>query len=242
MTMASGPLADARDMFAVHTMFRREYGSMPDLVRAVAAGDKQRAAVVADHIALMNTILNLHHSGEDKHIWPRLHERVPAEIAPIVTVMEGQHEAIHERYLQVTEALGQWRDSASAETRDALADGVDQLIQLLREHLALEEERVVPLIETYITADEYRLLSTEGGADTPPEQLPVIFGMIMYEGVPEVIENIIAEMPAEVQPVIKDLAPKAYAAYAEKVYGTSTPPGVSAAVWRSDSGGTRSAG
>jgi hypothetical protein len=50
MTMARGPLSDARDMFAVHTMFRREYGSMPDLVRAVAAGDKQRAAVVADHI------------------------------------------------------------------------------------------------------------------------------------------------------------------------------------------------
>jgi hemerythrin-like domain-containing protein len=231
MTMARGPLSDARDMFAVHTMFRREYGSMPDLVRAVAAGDKQRAAVVADHITLLNTILNLHHSGEDKHIWPRLQRRVPEEIAPIVGVMEGQHEAIHERYLQVDEALGQWRDSASAQTRDALADALDHIIQLLREHLALEEERVVPLIERYITADEYRLLSTEGGADVPPEQLPVIFGMMMYEGEPEVIENIIAEMPAEVQPVIKDLAPKAYAAYAEKVYGTSTPPGVSTAVW-----------
>jgi hypothetical protein len=45
------PLADARDMFAVHTMFRREFGMSLDLVRGVMAGDAQRAAAVADHIA-----------------------------------------------------------------------------------------------------------------------------------------------------------------------------------------------
>ena len=73
--MVDEPLADARDMFAVHTMFRREFGLMPGLVRAVAPGDKQRTMLVADHVALVSKVLDLHHSGEDKHIWPRLRER-----------------------------------------------------------------------------------------------------------------------------------------------------------------------
>ena len=37
---------------------------------------------------------------------------------------------------------------------------------------------------------------------------------------------VVAEMPAEVQPVIKDLGAAAYANYAQQLYGTATPPRV----------------
>ena len=47
--------------------------------------------------------------------------------------------------------------------------------------------------------------------------------MFMYETAPEVIDMVVAEMPAEVQPVIRDLAANAYAAYAKELYGTATP-------------------
>lgn len=222
------PLADVRDMFAVHTMLRREIGCAPALVRAVEDGDRQRAEVVASHVELMNALLEQHHSGEDKHIWPRLQERVPEQIASIIEVMEKQHDAIHHGYEQVNEALGRWRAEASAATRDALADAIDQLLPILREHLALEEERVVPLIGRYLTAAEYRQVAGEGGQETPPELLPMIFGMLMYEGAPEVIDSIVAEMPSEAQAGIKQLAAQAYAGYAEQVYGTATPPRVTA--------------
>jgi hypothetical protein len=217
------PLADARDMFVVHTMLRREFGLAPELIRGVDGGDHQRAGVVADHLHLMNGLLEQHHSGEDKHIWPRLQERVPGEIAPIVGIMEEQHEAIHHGYERVDEALGKWRTDASAEARDTLAAAVDGLLPILREHLAIEEERVVPLIEKYITSAEYRLVAAEGGQETPPELFPVIFGMLMYEGAPDVIEDIVAEMPAQVQGGIKQMASSAYADYANKVYGTPEP-------------------
>jgi Hemerythrin HHE cation binding domain len=228
VTWTDEPLADASDMAAVHTMFRREFGLTPDLVRGVPAGDKQRVTVVADHIGLVSGVLHHHHSGEDKHVWPRLRERCPEEIASVVAVMEEQHEAIHKGYLQVEDALGAWRESASAEARDALAGVIDQLLPLLNEHLALEEEEVVPLIEQYITAAEYALVPQEGFAAIPQDKMPAIFGMIMYEGAPEVIDRIVSEMPAEIQPIIKDLSANAYAAYAEQVYGTATPPRVTA--------------
>jgi hypothetical protein len=229
MTTVNEPLADAGDMFAVHTMFRREFGQMPGLVRAVAAGDKQRTMLVADHVALMGKVLDLHHSGEDKHIWPLLRERGAEKVASIVGVMEEQHGAIHHNLLQMTAAVQSWRDSASAQTRDALADAVGQFLPVVKEHLVLEEERVVPLIEKYITAAEYALLPQEGYAEVPQDKLPTIFGMIMYEGDPAVIDAIVAEMPAEIQPVIKDMAVLAYAVYAQKLYGTAAPARVTSA-------------
>jgi Hemerythrin HHE cation binding domain len=75
--MTHEPRADARDMFVVHAMFRREFGLMPGLVPAVAAGDSARAALVADHVALMSEGLAAHHQGEDDHIWPVLRGTLP---------------------------------------------------------------------------------------------------------------------------------------------------------------------
>jgi hypothetical protein len=48
----------------------------------------------------------------------------------------------------------------------------------------------------------------------------------MYEAEPAAIDLAVAEMPPEVRPVIRDLAPQAYAAYAEELYGTPAPPRV----------------
>lgn len=224
--MTNEPLADPRDMFTIHTMFRREFGLMPDLVREVAPGDGQRAAVVADHVVFVSTVLDFHHSAEDKHIWPRLRERCPDDCAALVDLVEDQHHTIHGYLLQVTEAQQAWRGSLMAEARDTLALAVDQFLAALTEHLALEEERVVPLIAKHITKAEWDLVAQEGGAEFPPDKLPTIFGMVQYEGDPEIIDMIVSQMPPEAQPVIKDLGSQAYAAYAKELYGTATPPRV----------------
>ena len=228
MTTMSEPPADARDMFAVHTMFRREFGLMPGLVRAVTSGDTQRATLVANHVGLVSKLLNLHHLGEDKHIWPLLRARCPRQSASLADVMEDQHRAIHICFLQVRKAERAWRDIASADTRDELADAIDWLIPATAGHLAVEEEHVVPLIEKHLTGAENALLAQRGNADTPPDKLPTIFGMTMYEADPSVIGRAVAQMPAKVQPVIKDLAANAYAAYAQQLYGTVTSARVTA--------------
>jgi Hemerythrin HHE cation binding domain len=102
--MTLEPHADARDMFVVHAMFRREFGLMPGLVRAVAAGDSARAALVADHVALMSEGLAAHHQGEDDHPRSCGNAAPPGEFAPLVAVMESQHHAIHDRLAQVATA------------------------------------------------------------------------------------------------------------------------------------------
>ena len=53
---------------------------------------------------------------------------------------------------------------------------------------------------------------------------PLYFGTIAYEGAPDVIDSIVAQMPEGFRPFIKDLANRAYAEYAQALYGTATPP------------------
>jgi hemerythrin-like domain-containing protein len=211
-------------MYAVHTLFRREFSLMPALVRGVAARDKERSEIVADHILLMNTVLHHHHRAEDKHLWPRLLDRGSKDVASVVHVMEGQHENLETMIAEVDEATRSWRSSAAPESGKALADALDRMISLLNDHMGVEEERILPMVEKYITAAEWDLMVREGAAETPRENIPLIFGMVMYEGDPEVIQLILSQMPPEMRAVMKEQASRAFASHSERVHGTATPP------------------
>ena len=91
-------------MLVVHDSIRRQFGAAPALVRGVAVGDTDRAAVVADHVDLLGALLHHHHAGEDRLLWPVLQPRVPADLAATVARMERQHEGIAEAQESVTAA------------------------------------------------------------------------------------------------------------------------------------------
>ncbi|HVV23762.1 MAG TPA: hypothetical protein VHF06_30285 [Pseudonocardiaceae bacterium] len=118
-------------MIIMHRMFQREIGQAPALIRGVAAGDVERAEIVADHVALVADILFHHHHAEDTH-------------------------------------------------------------------------------------------------DVTPERIPLIFGLMAYDGEPDVVREAIAHMPPEIAPVMLDIAGKAFAEHSLRVHGTATPPHVTA--------------
>jgi hypothetical protein len=223
MTTAE-PMFDRQEMIMVHDMFRREFGLMPGVVRAVADGDRDRAAVIAGHIGMVTAILHEHHQAEDDLIWPVLVERCAPETAPLVGLMESQHEEVAAIGRAVDEALAGWTAHAGPAAREALAGALDRLVAVLRDHLALEEERVVPLIAAVLPAAEWAQMLEKVAGGVPPEQLTLTFGMMMYEGDPEIIDLTVTNMPPEVRPVIKELAGGAFAAHSRAVHGTATPP------------------
>ncbi|MGW1208065.1 hemerythrin domain-containing protein [Streptomyces sp. NPDC002499] len=226
--MSNEPLADVRDMYMAHTMFRREFGLAPALIRDVADNDVTRAAVVADHLQIVDNGLHHHHSAEDKHLWPRLLERDAANAESVAQLMEEQHAHIDKVLDEVRAGLANWRGTADPAQRETLAASMTRLSGLLEEHLAAEEDQAVPLLAQHITAAEWGQMLADGAGDIEPEQAPLIFGMMAYEADPDTVRDIIAQMPPEVSGIIGGLATEAYAAHARRVYGTATPARIGA--------------
>ena len=127
--------------------------------------------------------------------------------------MEAQHEDVARIGREIDEGLRAWAGAAT-EPQEALAAALVRLIPVLRQHLTAEEEHVVPLMEQYITAAEWNEIVEKEAADVDPASVPLGFGMLMYEGDPEVVDAAIATMPKPVRPVIRELAAQAFAEYA----------------------------
>jgi iron-sulfur cluster repair protein YtfE (RIC family) len=216
------PQFDGSDMRVMHNMFRREFALMPGLVGGVAAADHDRAQIIGDHMEAVMAILHGHHTHEDENIWPLLIDRC-TQAARLVGLMEDQHQQVATLLHQVHEELRIWRDSVTGESREALVDALDRLTPALKEHLSTEEDRVVPLMAQHITVAEWHApIGSALAAD--PEHLQLTFGMLMYEGDPESIEQSIAAMPADAGLIIGRLAPPTFAEHSRRVHGTATPP------------------
>jgi hemerythrin-like domain-containing protein len=221
--MSSEPYADIREMYMAHTMFRREFGLLPALIGGVRAGDVARAQVIAQHSGLIQMVLHHHHHAEDVYLWPRLLSRAAQDAAAVVAAMEAQHGELAGIIADFTAKLRSWRETADPAQGTVLAEAADQLRQLLSEHLASEEKEALPLIARYVTAAEWAEMVAASSADIEPEQMPLLFGMMMYEGDPDVIAEVIGHMPPEVRSVMPGLAEEAFARHAELVHGTPVP-------------------
>ena len=205
-------------------MFRREFALMPGLVGGCRGG---RPRPRTDHRRShrgVSTVLHHHHIGEDGNIWPLLLDRCGESVAPLVGQMEDQHQRVATLVGEIDEVLTIWRGSATIESREALVEALDRLIPALKEHLSAEEDRVVPLMEQHITAAEWDETFKKESAHVDPEQLPLVFGMLMYEGDPESIEHAIVSLPAETRTVIRQLAAPTFADHSQRVHGSATPP------------------
>ena len=225
MTQAiTGPMADVRDMYMAHTMMRREFRLLPQLIRDVAPGDTKRSAVVANHAEIICLGLHLHHEGEDLELWPLLVERGGAETAAIVPTMEAQHHGIESALKRAQELLAAWK--VTAQEGDEPAAAFEVLLERLVEHMALEEKEILPLAEKYVTSAEWFRLGEHALNHSPKKALALGVGMAMYEGDHDVMKEVLTHAPLPARLILPGLAPRLYASHAKKVYGTRTPPRV----------------
>lgn len=224
MAPASEPRADSRDMIGSHKAMRREFGATPAIISAVAPGDKKRAAVVADHVDFLVEHLEVHHTCEDEEVWPKLHERCPADVAPLVDTMEAQHHGIHAALEGITALNRSWRADAGREVRDALVKEFTSLLGPLNEHLDLEEAKVLPLIDAYLSDQEWKAAVAAAGPKTPKSRMPLSFGMTLYGADDDMVAYMKAAVPKPVWAIFAPIGRNAYAKHAKKIYGTSTPP------------------
>ena len=211
------------EMKTIHSAFRRELRLAPDLLRSVEHGDRLRAGIVAAHLDLIDRFLHHHHTIEDDMLWPKLMVRVPAEIAPLVDLMETQHETVA-NLLEHTAALrAEWRANADGDRAEVLATLYSRLSEALLEHLDAEEQHVMPLVESCITEKEWARIGKTAQRSTPLKDGPRVLGMMAYDGDPDVMWHMLGSVPAPARGFVLKIGRRAYAKHAARVYGTSTP-------------------
>jgi hypothetical protein len=87
-------MADVGELHLVHTMLRREFSLLPDLIRAAGRNDAKRRARIGAHAQFVCQVLRAHHEGEDLVLGPLLLERAEAEATEIVAVVGEEHQAM----------------------------------------------------------------------------------------------------------------------------------------------------
>lgn len=214
---------DTRVMGVIHSMFRREFRLAGETIRAVAPGDTSRAALVCHHLELIHDNLHHHHTAEDDLLWPKLLQRVPEELSPLVHLMEQQHAVVEGLLDEIGATLPRWRSTAGAHDRDELADLHDRLHLHLVEHMDAEEERLLPIAARNVTQEEWEEMGAAARSGTPRSQSLLVLGMIVYDGDPEVVALMLSGAPAPVRWLLPRLASRTYRRHARVVYGTPTP-------------------
>lgn len=218
-----GQLIDTSVMPTLHTFFRRELRLAGGVIQGVAEGDRARAEVVCDHLDFLARSLHHHHTVEDELLWPKLLDRVPEELAPIVHLMESQHERVDALIQEIGNVLPAFRATAEVASRDQLADLFDTLYVHLVEHLDAEEERLLPIAARTLTQAEWDEMGEAGRNGTPRMELALLLGMYQYEGAPEAIAEMLSEAPAPVRWIVPRLSRRAFRKHALRIHGTATP-------------------
>jgi hemerythrin-like domain-containing protein len=213
---SSAPLTDVHDMVVVHRGFRREFRLLPELVRAVPAGDTDRAAVLAAHARLVLTGLHLHHTAEDELLWPKLLDRAAPDAA-LVHRMEAQHERVEQHTERLTAALNRWEAEARPAVTEEVAATFDALRTALLEHLDEEEREILPLTARHVSPEEWDELGQHGIAAMTRSQLPLMFGAVLEEATPEETVEMLAKLPLPVRLLARTVFLPRYRRYVRRV-------------------------
>ena len=200
-------------MLLVHRVFRRDFRMLPALVRAVAEGDTARAETVVTHLEHVANALHHHHSAEDDLLWPLLLQRATPQ-TELINRMEAQHHRLHEPLERIGEINPRWRQTATARDRDELADVVAQASVALDEHLADEEQEILPLAAAHMTQGEWDALGERGRSTLPKGKLALIFlGSIFEEASDAERRRFLSDLPVPARLVWRLFGERTYRTY-----------------------------
>jgi len=209
---------DTYEMVFVHNCFRRQFHALPGLVLGVRDGETTRARTVVDFVDELTAMLHHHHSGEDDLMWPLLLHRAPMDSALILR-MEEQHERIAEIYQQAGALARDFAASADPSCREELAHALTDLAAGLDEHLADEENLVLPLVEEVMTVAEWAALNERGRAGMPKNRQLVYLGFLLQANTPERGREFLANMPLPVRVLWIVVGRGAFARDHRRIYG-----------------------
>ena len=209
---------DTWEMVFAHNSFRRHFGAIPGLIRAVPEGDVERAATVVGFLEELTRALHHHHEAEDELMWPLLLERAPMDTAMILR-MEEQHERIGELYQRAAGLAADFASAAEVKRGAELAGTVTDLVAVLDEHLHDEEVEILPLVERVLTVSEWEAVGERARTAIPKNRQLIFLGFLLAANPPELNRTFLAHLPLAARAAWKLLGRRAFVKEYWRVYG-----------------------
>ena len=138
---------------------------------------------------------NHHHSIEDELLWPPLLARVDLE-AEIVLRMEAQHEVIARTMTEVDGVISAWEAAPAAATAARVVTAMRAHVAALLEHLADEEEHILPLAAEHVTVAERARFGERFVEEMPKDKLLMFLGAALEEANAQERAAMLAKLPA----------------------------------------------
>jgi iron-sulfur cluster repair protein YtfE (RIC family) len=127
-------------MYAAHDAFKRDLTRLADAVR----GDSADTPAAAGTWDMFTQQLHVHHTTEDKSLWPLLRAAVtqPRDAA-VLDAMESEHATLD----PLIESVG---DALRRRDRNELGPRLDRLTAGLTAHMRHEEDEALPIVDRCI--------------------------------------------------------------------------------------------
>jgi hypothetical protein len=140
-------------MYAAHDAFSR------DLRRLAAAAGSGRTAdpAVRTGWATFRNQLHVHHTAEDKWLWPALRDKLTrADEVGVLDAMEAEH-------LRLDPLLSRVEASLATTGLAGLTENVSALARALTAHMEHEEDHALPLVEAYLGPEGWAAFGKAAG-------------------------------------------------------------------------------
>ncbi|MHC6210555.1 hemerythrin domain-containing protein [Rhodococcus ruber] len=179
-------------MTLLHAAFRRDVGRLANVAQTYGTetDEVHDALLVGWHG--FSRELHHHHRIEDTHIWPLMRRKLadrPDDLA-VLDDMEAEHSLI-DPTLAALEAAFDDREHGP----EQVPHRIDDLVGLLRSHLAHEERDAFPLIREVITVPEWRALSKASVKELAYSDIAQLGPYVVEGATPEQARRVLSELP-----------------------------------------------
>ena len=119
-------------------------------------------------------------------------------------------------------------DAPADRNRAAMTEHANEVIADDNAGTLLAIESIKQLKARYVTAAEWEQMGQHAMNTFQKRLLPLAFGMLMYEGFPAVMRRTLSNVPLPARLLMPTIASRAVSHHARRVYGTATPPKITA--------------
>jgi hypothetical protein len=142
--------------------------------------------------------------------------------ADLVHRMEFQHAALSTALDRIDKLTPAWRATANTDDRDALAQAVREASAIVDEHMAEEEQEILPLVRKYLTVEQWSKLGERGAESIDDKHKRLLFlGAILEDTSAQEEREFLSHLPAPVRLLWRFLGRRQYETYIRRVRGTA---------------------